>query len=35
MVRLKTWSSDSTLFISIEDDGIGIPEEKLGTLLQQ
>jgi sensor histidine kinase YesM len=35
MVRLKTWSSDSTLFISIEDDGVGIPEEKLGTLLQQ
>jgi two-component system LytT family sensor kinase len=35
MVRLKTWSSDATLFISIEDDGVGIPEAKLGTLLQQ
>ncbi len=35
MVRLKTWASESTLFISIEDDGVGIPEEKLGTLLQQ
>jgi len=35
MVRLKTWSDDSRLFISIEDDGVGIPEAKLGNLLQQ
>ncbi len=35
MVRLKTWLNDTHLFISIEDDGVGIPEAKLGTLLQQ
>jgi two-component system LytT family sensor kinase len=35
MVRLKTWLEESRLFISIEDDGVGIPEAKLDTLLQQ
>jgi two-component system, LytTR family, sensor kinase len=35
MVRLKTWLEDTRLYISIEDDGVGIPEAKLETLLQQ
>jgi two-component system, LytTR family, sensor kinase len=35
MVRLKAWLDDTRLFISIEDDGVGIPEAKLETLLQQ
>jgi two-component system, LytTR family, sensor kinase len=35
MVRLKTWIDTTYLFISIEDDGVGIPEAKLDTLLQQ
>ena len=35
MVRLKSWLEETRLFISIEDDGVGIPEAKLHTLLQQ
>ncbi|HEY1214722.1 MAG TPA: histidine kinase, partial [Bryobacteraceae bacterium] len=33
MVRLKTWFDETRLLISIEDDGVGIPEAKLETLL--
>lgn len=35
MVRLKAWLDATHLFISIEDDGVGMPEAKLETLLQQ
>jgi two-component system LytT family sensor kinase len=35
MVRLRTWLEDTQLHISIEDDGIGIPESEQGTVFQQ
>jgi two-component system, LytTR family, sensor kinase len=34
MIRLRTWLEDTRLHILIEDDGIGIPESKLGTLFE-
>jgi two-component system, LytTR family, sensor kinase len=33
-VRLRAWLDGSRLFISIEDDGVGIPESKLATLFE-
>ena len=35
MVRLRAWLEGTRLHISIEDDGIGIPESRLGALFQQ
>ncbi len=35
MVRLRTWIQDTRLHILVEDDGLGIPESKLGTLFEQ
>jgi len=35
MVRLRTWLEGTRLHISIEDDGVGIQESKLGTLFEQ
>ena len=32
-ITIRAWLEDGVITISIEDDGIGIPEEKLGTLL--
>ena len=32
MVRLRTWLEGTQLHILVEDDGVGIPETKLGTL---
>jgi two-component system LytT family sensor kinase len=32
IVRLRTWLEDTQLHILVEDDGLGIPETKLGTL---
>ncbi|MCU1291338.1 MAG: signal transduction histidine kinase, LytS [Bryobacterales bacterium] len=34
-IRLKAWVEDTQLHISIEDDGVGIPESKLGTVLER
>jgi two-component system LytT family sensor kinase len=34
MVRLKAWLEGTRLFISIEDDGAGIPESKLGLIFE-
>lgn len=34
-VRLRTWLEDSRLRILIEDDGLGIPEEKLARIFEQ
>jgi two-component system, LytTR family, sensor kinase len=33
-IRLKAWVEDTQLHISVEDDGVGIPESKLGTVLE-
>jgi two-component system, LytTR family, sensor kinase len=33
-IRLRTWIDGTRLYIQIEDDGIGIPESKLGTLFE-
>jgi two-component system LytT family sensor kinase len=33
-VWLRAWLDGSRLFISIEDDGVGIPEDKLATLFE-
>ncbi len=35
MVRLRTWLEGTRLHISIEDDGAGIQESKLGTVFEQ
>jgi len=35
MVRLRAWLEDTRLHILIEDDGVGIREEKLGDLFEQ
>ncbi|HTU46486.1 MAG TPA: histidine kinase [Bryobacteraceae bacterium] len=35
MVRLRAWLEDTRLHILIEDDGVGIQEEKLGDLFEQ
>ena len=35
MVRLRTWLDGTRLHISIEDDGVGIQESKLGSLFEQ
>ncbi len=35
MIRLRAWLADTRLHISIEDDGVGIQESKLGTLFEQ
>jgi len=32
MIRLRTWLEDTRLHVLVEDDGLGIPESKLGTL---
>jgi two-component system LytT family sensor kinase len=34
MVRLRTWLQGTRLHISIEDDGVGIPESKLAALFE-
>src|SRR5581483_3650872 len=33
-IRLRTWIEDTRLYILVEDDGVGIPESKLGTLFE-
>jgi two-component system, LytTR family, sensor kinase len=33
-IRLKAWVEETQLHISVEDDGVGIPESKLGTVLE-
>lgn len=35
MVRLRAWLEDTRLYISVEDDGIGIQESKLNSSLQE
>jgi two-component system LytT family sensor kinase len=35
MVRLRAWLEGTRLHISVEDDGVGIQEGKLGNLLEQ
>ncbi len=35
MIRLRAWLEGTRLHISVEDDGVGIQESKLGTLFQQ
>lgn len=35
MVSLRAWVEDERLWISIEDDGLGMPESKLETLFEQ
>ncbi len=35
MIRLRAWIEETRLIISIEDDGVGIPDSKLGALLEQ
>lgn len=35
MIRLRAWLEDTRLHISVEDDGLGIAESKLGTLFEQ
>jgi len=35
IVRLKAWVEDTRLCISIQDDGVGIPEAKLSHLFEQ
>lgn len=35
MIRLRSRLSEGKLFLSIEDDGVGIPEAKLATLFEQ
>lgn len=34
VIRLRTWLEETELHISIEDDGIGIPESKLAKVLE-
>lgn len=34
-IRLRTWLEGTRLHISVEDDGIGIPEAKLGGVFEQ
>ena len=34
VVRLRTWLEDTRLHISIEDDGVGIPESKLTAIFE-
>jgi two-component system, LytTR family, sensor kinase len=34
-IRIRTERRGPKLFVSVEDDGVGIPEERLGTLLEQ
>ncbi len=33
-IWLRTWLEDTRLYISVEDDGVGIPESKLGNLFE-
>lgn len=35
VIRLRVWVLETELHISIEDDGVGIPESKLGNVLAQ
>ncbi len=35
VIRLRIWLEDTRLHILIEDDGVGIPESKLGTLFER
>ena len=32
-IRIRTWRTESRLCLTVEDDGVGIPEAKLATLL--
>jgi two-component system LytT family sensor kinase len=34
-IRIRTHRSETRLHLLVEDDGIGIPEEKLATLLER
>jgi two-component system LytT family sensor kinase len=34
-IRLRTRRTETRLHLSVEDDGVGIPESKLATLLEQ
>lgn len=34
-IRLRAWVEDTQLHISIEDDGVGMPESELGTVLER
>jgi two-component system, LytTR family, sensor kinase len=34
-IRIHTHRADSRLFVCVEDDGVGIPENRLATLLEQ
>jgi two-component system LytT family sensor kinase len=33
-IRIRTHRTETRLHLLVEDDGVGIPEEKLGTLLE-
>lgn len=35
MIRIRSWLANGRLHIVVEDDGVGIPEVKLATLLEQ
>jgi two-component system LytT family sensor kinase len=35
MVRLRAWLEDTRLYISVEDDGVGIQESKLNSSFQE
>lgn len=35
MIRLRTWLDETRLHILVEDDGVGIPEESLGSLFER
>jgi sensor histidine kinase YesM len=32
-IRIRTWRTENRLCLTVEDDGVGIPEAKLATLL--
>ncbi len=32
-IRIRTWRAENRLCLTVEDDGVGIPEAKLATLL--
>ena len=34
-IRIRTYRTDSKLHLLVEDDGVGIPEEKLATLMDR
>ena len=35
MIRVRTWLADGKLQLTVEDDGVGIPETRLATLFEQ